>query len=274
MATTFPFERTSWTGKFKPAAFQEVDLQQLTESPYSANWSEMGCYKTTTAEFLFQRVLEGVRSPRVLIVTTKSGKGAYYETLHEVLNGPDNPWEYPWEFYTVGTKQFNMVINGRVVPFNVNLPDPSDPHPSVVIAHYNCFTNNACTPQIIREPKWVIDSTGARIPGPAKRDPETEEIMYKVPRLNAIFEAHWDFGILDEAHRIKNPDAQWSQNIKKLGRRIGYRHLLTGTGFINDPTEIHNLLEWLGGRELVPARNKFRDKYCLMENKGGFWKVA
>ncbi|HEY7415234.1 MAG TPA: hypothetical protein VH593_08585, partial [Ktedonobacteraceae bacterium] len=147
--TPLVYERVSRTGKFVKHDFQNVDLEALQERSYSANWSEMGCMKTTTAEWLAEALLLPVANPRLLIITTKSGKGAYYETLHEAL-GED------WEIYTVGTKQFNMVVNGTVVPFDVELPYPTDEKKAVVIAHYHCFTNNACIPQPVREPKTVI----------------------------------------------------------------------------------------------------------------------
>ncbi|HEY7416310.1 MAG TPA: DEAD/DEAH box helicase, partial [Ktedonobacteraceae bacterium] len=50
--------------------------------------------------------------------------------------------------------------------------------------------------------------------------------------------------------------------------------IMTGTGFINDPSEIWNLLDFLGGRDLVPSFNKFKATYCKMERQGPYLRVA
>ena len=43
--------------KYESTDWQEEDLKQLVEREYSANWSEMGCYKTTTGLWLAERRL-------------------------------------------------------------------------------------------------------------------------------------------------------------------------------------------------------------------------
>src|SRR5437763_12796975 len=90
-----PLMKKRPTGKFKMQAFQREDLAFLSELDNSANWSEMGAMKTTTAEWLAQMKLAHIPNPRALFITTKSGKGTYLESLWEVL--PE------WEVFTIST---------------------------------------------------------------------------------------------------------------------------------------------------------------------------
>src|SRR5262245_35960864 len=102
----------------------------------------MGSFKTTTCEWLFSHKLRHIPNPRVLIVTTKSGKGTYFESLPEVL--PE------WDIFNVGTTRNRLVISAKEAPIDVELPSPLYFRPCVVIAHYHCFTNKAVNPQQVK----------------------------------------------------------------------------------------------------------------------------
>lgn len=242
------------TGKFRMQEFQRYDLEFLSELKNSANWSEMGAMKTTTAEWLAQIKLAHIPNPRVLVITTKSGKGTYLESLWEVL--PE------WEVFTVSTKKTNLVVGGRPVPLNVRLPDPLFFRPVIALAHYHCFTNNACIPKPVQDK----DENGITR---NRMNPDGTFEMTEPPCMHLLLK-HWDLVIIDEAHRIKNPDAQWTRNIKKI--RSQFKHAMTGTGFINDPSEIWSLLNWLYP-EVYTSYWKFREKYCLEEERGGYRKI-
>jgi SNF2 family DNA or RNA helicase len=88
--------------------------------------------------------------------------------------------------------------------------------------------------------------------------------------LNLLGSVEWDFAIVDEAHRIKNRKAQWTRNIKKL--RIDRKHIMTGTGFINDPSEMWSLLNFLAPK-IFRSYHGFRREYCDEIIVGGFPKV-
>lgn len=237
--------------KFEMAEFQVEDLQYLSELDKSANWSEMGCFKTTTAEWLISLKTKDIENPRVLVITTKSGKGTYLESLPELMKD--------WEVYNVGTKRTHVVINGRPMPLPVEIPTPLHNKPVVVLAHYHCFTNRACVPREVKDP-----DTGL---------PMVENGVFKmhIPRCYELLRHHWDFIILDEAHRIKDRDAQWSVNIKRL--KATYKHVMTGTGFINNPAEIWNLLHWLYPTQ-YSSRDKFVDHFCMVEDVGGYKRIT
>lgn len=266
-----PISKPRPTGKFKQREFQRDDIAYMSNIPGgSANWSEMGSFKTTTAEWLMELKTSNIMNPRVLIVTTKTGKGPYLESLWEVL--PE------WDIFTVSTTKFQLVLGQKVTPWDVKLPDPLYKRPVVVLAHYNCFTNAACLPQPVKEIKY--DETGKRHKV-NKLDPETGLYEMTTPRCAELMTKHWDMIIVDEAHRMKNQDTQWTRNLKKI--KAGYRHIMTGTGFVNNPSEIWSLLDFLyGGARNSPHGNmvggagywKFREFFCEEDNVGGYRKIV
>lgn len=254
-----PILKKKPSGKFKMADFQREDLARLIEQDSSANWSEMGSFKTTTAEWLWDAKLRHIPNPRVLVITTKSGKGTYFESLPEVLPG--------WDVFAVTAQRVMPVVGSRVVPVAVKLPDPLYMRPVVAVAHYHCFTNRACVPDQLMETRTI---GGAKLKVPIL-DEETGLIKMTEPKCGFLLKSHWDMVICDEAHRLKNRDAQWTRNIKKL--RATYKHIMTGTGFINNPAEIHSLLHFLFP-DVYTGYWKFREKYCLEENFSGYRKIT
>lgn len=254
-----PLLKKKPSGKFFMHDFQRVDIARMVEDPSSANWSEMGAMKTTTAEWLWAEKLKHIPNPRVLVITTKTGKGTYFESLKEVL--PE------WTVYTVSTTRTNPVIGSKPVPIEVKLPDPLYFRPVVVVAHYHCFTNKACIPQQVMQK--VTTAMGTEVEAPILRPDGTFEMTD--PKCGKLFQYPWDMIVVDEAHRIKNYDAQWTRNIKKL--QAQYRHIMTGTGFVNDPSEIWSLLNFLFPK-VYTSYWKFREYFCEEDNWSGYRKVT
>lgn len=247
-----PILKKKPSGKFKMHDFQREDIAYLAESNSSANWSEMGAMKTTTAEWLWNQKLAHIPNPRVLVITTKTGKGTYYESLGEVL--PE------WDVFTVGTKRFQMVLGSKVAPLPVDLPDPLYFRPVVVVAHYHCFTDRACKPQHVKDPETGL---------PILRDDGLYEMV--LPKCYKLTQMHWDMIIVDEAHRMKNPDSQWTRNIKKL--KAEYKHIMTGTGFVNNPSEIWSLLNFLFPKVYTSYWN-FAEHYCEFDDWSGYRRIV
>ena len=55
----------------------------------------------------------------------------------------------------------------------------------------------------------------------------------------------WDYIILDEAHKIKNPTAQVSKSVRRIARSEGTRRLiLTGTPIMNNLRELWALFDF------------------------------
>lgn len=68
--------------------------------------------------------------------------------------------------------------------------------------------------------------------------------------------------ILDEAHRIKNPQAQRTRATMQLAGRAHFRMLLTGTPIDNRPAELWQLLTVLCGKGSFGTYYSFRRRYC------------
>jgi len=247
------------SGKFRMHEFQREDLSRLVEQDNSANWSEMGAMKTSTVEWLWEMKLKHIPNPRVLVITTKSGKGTYLESLPEVLPG--------WDVFTVSAQRTMLVVGSRPVPVDVALPDPLYMRPVVVVAHYHCFTNRGCIPQQKQQVVELPDGSSHKVP--ILKEDGTFEMTE--PKFNFLMKQHWDMVVCDEAHRMKNPDTQWTSNIKKLNAQ--YKHAMTGTGFINNPAEVWSILNWLYPKT-YGSYWKFREKYCEEENWGGYRKIT
>lgn len=246
-----PLLKRKPTGKFRMHPFQREDLGRLIEQDSSANWSEMGCFKTSTAEWLWEQKLKHIPNPRVLVITTKSGKGTYFESLPEILPG--------WDVFNVDSKRTMLVVGSKPVPVSVELPDPLYMRPVVVVTHYHSFTNRACIPEQVKGENGL----------PIVHDDFTFEMTE--PRNLKLLRLHWDMIVVDEAHRLKNQDSQWTRNIKKL--KATYKHVMTGTGFINNPAEIWSLLNFLYPKTYT-SYWKFREKYCHEDNFSGYRKVT
>lgn len=206
------------TPRYVKQEWQLEDLNKLRGKLYAANWSQVGCFKTSTGLWDAEDTLADDppkgRGPRVLIITTKTGKDPYFRAMPEIL--PE------WNFCNVRASDVEWMKGGN---------DPTAPR--VVLAHFHCFVNRS-------------------------------------KMLEPLMMVKWDMVIIDEAHRIKNRNSQWSKNIRKLNAK--YRRVLTGTGFVNTPDEVWALLNFLD-RKQWKAYWKFREYFCLEIEVAGFRKV-
>lgn len=214
--------------QYSRRVWQERDLNYLAPMPYSANWGQMGTFKTSTGLWLLER--KKVRN--ALIITSKVGKGAYFSDFYKCL--PDN-----WELYNVNINKTLRRIEDfeDEVDLNVLLAEIKEGfhnNPRILLLHFDALTKRA------------NENT---------KEKDADKLGI-VDRLKMI---EWDMILVDEAHRIKNPKAQWTQNIKRL--KAKNKHVMTGTGFVNNPAEIWSLLNFLNPREWG-SYHRFKDRYC------------
>lgn len=270
--TRHPVMKKKPTGKFVMRDFQRDDIAYMAEiEGGSCNWSEMGSFKTSTVEWLLELKTRAIVNPRVLIITTKTGKGPYLESLWEVL--PE------WDIFNISATKTQLVLGSNVTRWNVEFPDPLYMRPVIALAHYNCFTNRAC---IVRpkEETYFLPNGEERKRPILKADGTFEMI---VPKCSDLLTKHWDLIVVDEAHRLKNPDAEWTRNIKKI--KAPYRHVMTGTGFVNNPAEIWSLLDFAFGHldkqsphaRLIGGKTgywAFREYFCEEDDSGGYRKIV
>lgn len=226
--------------QYLPSDWQNQDLDEYLANyekrPFSANWSEMGCRKTTTGLWLIERMLSllELEKGNVLIVTTKSGKGTYWDAIPKCL-----PTD--WRVFNVGTKAAEEVhlVGGAHFTFKLDMDDfvyrlKEPTHKQLIVAHYDCFTHKSDMMKILTRIEWIV-------------------------------------ALLDEAHRIKNKDTQWTRNLKSLSAH--YKHVMTGTGFINDPSEIWSLLNFCS-RSIFSSYWNFRKYFCEEEDWTGYSVVT
>jgi SNF2 family DNA or RNA helicase len=220
---------------YEKQIWQERDLNFLAPMPYSANWSEMGCYKTSTGLWLMQQK----KVKNALIITSKMGKGAYFSDFYRCL--PES-----WQLYNVNLHDVSLKVMDYERKANMNdllntVATGFHDHPIVFLCHYDLFT------------KKSNESTAAK-------DKDGLGIVDKLKKIE------WDMVMCDEAHKLKNPDTQWTINIKRLTARN--KHIMTGTGFVNNPAEIWSLLKFLDrtfmsiGRPDLSSYWNFRAYFC------------
>jgi SNF2 family DNA or RNA helicase len=249
--------------KLSPTTWQEEDLKQLVAQDTSANWSQMGCYKTSTALWLTEAKTLDEVNPSCLIVTTRSGKGAYFRDIPRCM-------ERPWQVFNVKSDGVYLIINGSEMKIAKRLPDEIK-FPHVVVTHYNTFSKSH-----LGKSDPCVDCQGR-----GKTPPDRLETCptcmgkRKIPKelrlCDYLMNREWDILILDEAHRIKNNNTKWTGNLKKIKAKT--KHLMTGSGFVNRPDEIWSLFNFL---DKVNYRSywAFRDEFCMIDNWSGYTTIT
>lgn len=252
-------------GKFVPADWQLEDLRKLSELNHSANWSEMGCFKTSTVLWLADALVRRpdsqgrrVENPSIMLITTPSGKGTYYEAVPEIL-----PQYTLIDVTTAGAFLVKPGSNERILidehlPANIEVPH-------VILTHYHVFAKrNKGEPERDKKTKKIVKNpvTGKVVMKPWTQADWLIELSEKKP---------FDFLGIDEAHRIKNRETKWTNNVKEIEAR--FKHAMTGTGFINRPDEIWSLLNFLDPYEWS-SYWRFRDTFCDVDDSNGYSQVV
>lgn len=233
-----------------PEDWQRRDIENLMNHPFSANWSQMGCKKTSTGLWLIQRTMieAGIEKPAILIITSKSGKGTFYQLAPHILEG--------YQLLTITAQGLAVVRDGKEIPIPKwkNVPKAFD-FPAIVLTNYELFSRS-------NDGKYFLDKEDEIVIDPVTKEP----IMQEWKQSDYLIDRNWDFVWIDEAHKIKERQGKQAVNIKKLKSK--YKHLSTGTGFINRPTEIWSLLNFLS-----PARYggywNFRNAFCRVTDEDG-----
>lgn len=245
-----------------PADWQLEDLQKLRQIENSANWSQMGCYKTSTALWNLKSKFSLDENPRVLVITTASGKGAYFRDVPKTLPPA-------WQLINIKSDGAYLILNGMQIKVGKRLAQEL-PYPHLVVCHYHLFSRSnlgktedckSCNGTGRSEDSlqmcFVCFGGGQQ----AKRPTVGDSLILK----------EWDMIILDEAHRIKNPDTGWTVNIKKIKSK--YKHIMTGSGFVNRPDEIYSLLNYLDPIEYSSYWD-FRKEYCQEDAWNGYATIT
>jgi SNF2 family DNA or RNA helicase len=239
---------------------------QLAGRDHSANWSEMGCFKTSTGLWLAQAKVMDIENPGILIITTNGGKGTYFDMVPRIL--PE------FTLFDVGTKALNIVMpGGKRIKLQDEFPkEIKVPH--VVLSHYQVFA------------RWNKNKTGPcdQCNGTGTEKPEGTDFEFPCEKCKGIgfiplpwtmadhvVHHPWDFVIVDEAHRLKGRDNKWTHCIKRV--KSPHKHIMTGTGFINRPDEVWSLLNFLDKTQFG-SYNRFVEMFCEIDDYGPYRKIV
>lgn len=222
---------------YTPTPWQKEDLETYKDLENSADWSQMGCFKTSSTLWRIEQRLGNEPNPAVLVITTASGKGAYFRDIPKTIGSK-------WQIINYKADGFYLILNGMQIKIGKakGLAEKID-FPHIVVTHYPLFSRSNIN-------KFAdckeCDGSGFADDSFLTVCPicEGEGKIAKPPTIaDALIERNWDLVVLDEAHRIKGEDTKWTVNIKKLKTR--YKHIMTGSGFVNRPNEIWSLLNFL-----------------------------
>jgi len=261
--------------KLVPADWQRTDIAELIERDNSANWSDMGCYKTSTALWVhdFKMKRDKIERPSILVITNRSGKGAFFRDTPKCTDG--------YTILNVGTRRVSMVISGKSLKIGTKYPDEvTVPH--ITVTHYQVFQKcnlgktkecDVCKGIGMEDFRFVPAADGGqpkKVGIPCTKCNGKGNLPLPETQGDRLLKQHWDVVIVDEAHRMKNQDTHWTKNIKKL--KCTYKHIMTGTGFINRPDEIFSLLQFLDPKQ-YSSFWAFRGYYCEIDDWSG-WAVV
>ena len=265
---------TKTVDKLTPADWQRMDIAELIDRNESANWSDMGCYKTSTALWThdYKVKRDKIDVPSILVITNRSGKGAFFRDIPKTTDG--------YTILNVDTNKVSMVIGGRSLKIGKDYPaEVKVPH--ITVTHYHVFQkcNTGKTQECpdckgigLQEFRWVRNKEGKmdKVGIPCDTCNMKGNLPLPDTQGDRLLKKHWDVVIVDEAHRMKNPDTHWTKNIKKL--KCTYKHIMTGTGFINRPDEIFSLLQFLDPQKYTSFWD-FRGYFCEIDDWSG-WAVV
>lgn len=259
-----------YDGLDPPEPFQLQELEQIFEesicnsSGGSANWNEMGAKKTSTGLWNIQRLVNQlkIKNASVLIVTTRSGKGTFFQLAPGILDG--------FTIFNVNSQSLSVIQkdeNGKQV--EIRLPPSKLKHvpkdldfPAIFIAHYQMFSRST-------HGKFVYDEETHE----PKKNPDGSFEMEEPTQADHIVNREWDVAWLDEAHRIKDKDTKWTQVLKKLEKKARFKHVSTGTGFINRPQELWSPLNFIDAKAFA-SYWAFFELFCEIDDSDGYARVV
>ncbi|PMZ48290.1 ATP-dependent helicase, partial [Pseudomonas sp. GW247-3R2A] len=75
-------------------------------------------------------------------------------------------------------------------------------------------------------------------------DPSAQWVIINYERLGQFVTTAslYNVMVIDEAHRLKEPTAEWTRHAFDIASKVPNRYLLTGTPVLNRESELHTLL--------------------------------
>lgn len=229
----------AWAGNEKLYDFQKAGVTFLNRAGSALLGDEMGTGKTIQA-------LETLRSlPKSLpavVVCPKSVTGSWAREARKWF-----PSATPY------------VIIGSAVKRRKLLADASKDASALVIINFEGVRGHS---------KMAgFGSTALKCCTACGGDEEKESLCQVHPReLNQI---PFRSVIVDEAHRIKDPNSQQTRAVWALGqgKHVTFRLPMTGTPIASHPGDLWSLLHFVDS-EGFPTKSKFVERYCVTSFNG------
>src|SRR6185295_3446581 len=124
------------TTMLTPAPWQAEDLESYKDLDNSADWSQMGCFKTSSALWRIEKKLGYLTNPAVLVITTASGKGAYFRDIPKTIGER-------WQIINYKADGFYLILNGMQIKIGkAKGLAPTIEFPHIVVTHYPLFSRS------------------------------------------------------------------------------------------------------------------------------------
>ena len=95
------------------------------------------------------------------------------------------------------------------------------------------------------------------------------EATRRKPIRDLFAEFQWDLLVLDECHRIKDPQGTDSKYFAKLAKEIKFKLGLTGTMLSNSPVDVFSQARFVRPEIFGKYFSRFRSEFCVMGGYGG-----
>lgn len=230
-ALTDPLTPAGWNEKLYPFQVAGVDFLEQAESALLGD--EMGTGKTIQA-------LQSVDDEGPLLVICP--------------NAVKHNWRREVERWT--SRLTPYVVEGGAVARKKIIDEASQDPTAIVIANF----------EALRAHSRLAAYGSQRLRSCVDCDPSSREkptTCERHPRdLNLI---PFRVVIVDEAHRIKDPNAKQTRACWALGEgeSVRRRFALTGTPIANDPSDLWSIMHFVYPLE-YPRKTAFVDRYCLL----------
>ncbi len=91
------------------------------------------------------------------------------------------------------------------------------------------------------------------------RQPFADYLMQKTVKIDCI--------VCDESHRIKSPGSKCSRFLTRIGHKVDYRYLVTGTPLAENPMDVYAQYRFLDPSIFGTSFAKFKDRYQNLDTR-------
>ena len=160
----------------------------------------------------------------------------------------------------------DMGLGKTVQALAAIIVDPQELLPAAIVGPAIVFTNwqKEISRWLPAVPIWPMNERTSPAPPKGFKGIIVTKYSTVGHQLDNILSASPRYLIVDEAHRIKNPQAQQTQAVTALSEQVSHVVLLSGTPIKNNVVELWNLLGTVDPED-YGRKNDFEDEYATTE---------